>query len=365
MKEWDVPTSSAQSYFNNIASSDYTVPRGILQVMSESGWIKPEALRLAESQLQSLDKQGITYNALDIFDAVDPDTGGLDVNRIGQFPEQAVTKDVPQAQKIANLQSTIKNPQIVDVVDPVTNETVFSPIEEQVVKLKKDFLEAETEWQHSKKTNPLLVERNIDPLSRRRAIAVGLTLGSATVLSAVGAPFSIAGADERLKIYEQTKKPTDAIAAALEITSGFGDVSGPGGEILATAADLTLLGMDAPETYEALMHRSDPEVELAKQEQKEQDSVTSYTAQVGMDPQQRLVERSNARQQQYKDKLTAHQKGREQEKQWQLQGQDYVTQTPNIAERANQTLTKLTTDPLNEIEWGVSQMINWLNKKQD
>ena len=258
----------------------------------------------------------------------------------GERYRQQQTK--PAETKVQRVKKKV-NPQILDVIDTKTGETVLPDLHQQVEDLKKGFLESNegTNFNSHKKTNPLLDERNIDPLSRRRAIATGATLGSLTALGAVGAPFSVAGADERFKIYEQTKKPTDAIAAGLELISGFGDVGGPVGEVIATAADLTLLGMDAPQTYEALMHRSDPEVELAKQEQKEQDSVTSYTAQVGMDPQQRLVERSNIRQQQYKDKLTAHQKGREQEKQWQLQGQDYVTQTPNPLERLNNWLQEL------------------------
>lgn len=364
MEQWGMGGDGTKAFFNSrLAKIDPTnIPDPIWLHLGETGVVDPEQLEILTAKLGELQQQGVNIHEIGPeFWETGEDVSLESINRKLTSETSELPKVKSQQQKIAAL----KNQQILNVVDPVTNETVFSPIEEQVVNLKKNFLEAETEWQHSKKTNPLLKERNIDPLSRRRAIATGATLGSITALGAVGAPFSVAGAAERLEIAQQTGKPTDYLAAGLEGVSAVGDVSGPGGEVVATAADLALLGMDAPQTYEALMHRSDPEVELAKQEQKEQDSVTSYTAQVGMDPQQRLVERSNTRQQQYKDKLTAHQKGREQEKQWQLQGQDYVTQTPNIAERANQTLTKLTTDPLNEIEWGVSQMINWLNKKQD
>ena len=208
---------------------------------------------------------------------------------------------------------------------------------------------------------PQVTERGkrLGGIGHKRQIATTATLGSLGVLGAFGAPMSIAGGAERLKIAEQTGSWTDYLAAGLEGVSAFGDVWGLGGELISTPADLTLLAMDAPETYKALMHRSDPEIEHAAQKQKEQDSVTSYTAQVGMNPQQRLVERSNTRQQQYKDKLTAHRAGREQEKQWQLEGQDYVTQTPNIAERANQTLTKIVTNPLNEIKWGYKQLLDF------
>ena len=59
---------------------------------------------------------------------------------------------------------------------------------------------------------------------------------------------------------------------------------------------------------------------------------------------------------QYRDELEAHRAGRRQERQWQLEGQDYVTQTPNIAERVNQTLTKIVTNPLNEIKYGYQQL---------
>jgi len=196
-------------------------------------------------------------------------------------------------------------------------------------------------------------------LAKRRAIATGLTLSGLTGFSALGASASIAGGAERLKIAQQTGSGTDYLAAGLEGVSAVGDVLGPGGELISTPADLLLLAMDAPETYEALMHRSDSEIEYTAQKQKEQDFVNSYTAQVGMDPQQRLIERSNIRMQQYKDKLEAHRAGRRQERQWELEGQDYVTQTPNIAERANQTLTKIVTNPLNEIKYGYQQLLNF------
>jgi len=342
MEQWGMGGDGTKAFFNSrLAKIDPTnIPDPIWLHLGETGVVDPEQLEILTAKLGELQQQGVNIHEIGPeFWETGEDVSLESINKklISETSELPVVKS--QQQKISEL----KNQQILDVVDPETGETVLPDIHQEVEDLKKGFLESNegTNFNSHTKTNPLLDERNIDPLSRRRAIAVGLTLGSATALGAIGAPFSIAGADERFKIYEQTKKPTDAIAAGLELISGFGDVSGPGGEILATAADLTLLGMDAPQTYEALMHRSDPEVELAKQEQKEQDSVTSYTAQVGMDPQQRLVERSNIRQQQYKDKLTAHQKGREQEKQWQLQGQDYVTQTPNPLERLNNWLQEL------------------------
>ena len=342
MEQWGMGGDGTKAFFNSrLAKIDPTnIPDPIWLHLGETGVVDPEQLEILTAKLGELQQQGVNIHEIGPeFWETGEDVSLESINKklISETSELPVVKS--QQQKISEL----KNQQILDVVDPETGETVLPDIHQEVEDLKKGFLESNegTNFNSHTKTNPLLDERNIDPLSRRRAIAVGLTLGSATALGAIGAPFSIAGADERFKIYEQTKKPTDAIAAGLELISGFGDVSGPGGEILATAADLTLLGMDAPQTYEALMHRSDPEVELAKQEQKEQDSVTSYTAQVGMDPQQRLVERSNIRQQQYKDKLTAHQKGREQEKQWQLQGQDYVTQTQNPLERLNNWLHEL------------------------
>ena len=365
MKEWDVPSSSAQSYFNNIASSDYTVPRGILQVMSESGWIKPEALRLAESQLQSLDQQGVKYTALDIFDAVDPNTGGLDVNRIGQFPEQAVTKDVPQAQKIANLQSTTRNPQILDVTDPETGKSIFSDYERTIRFLAGD---AGTNFNSHRNYNPVLNRQLIDPRVRSRLLSRGsrgfvtpevLGVNKLAKVNLVG---EIGGAILDPEVHKKLLEG-DPAGAGREAVKG----AVIGG---ATQAVLSKVGLDLSAASPALLplaiknvantysrHTTGKDLE---EHVIDQDAATNSSAGSGG------FLSSSFGGQGYSEHLAAGSllsafgvNPRDKDKP--------VKMTPEEREAAifpegssNAAVRTFLNDPLNEIKWGTKQMTNWL-----
>ena len=320
MEALNMPKNDLEGfYFYDLKKKGLTIsnkPNTPLMLAADTGAISPNQLELIQLKLDDLRAQGVSSQTIDRF--------SQDVSELGR---ETTGGNVGKGQIKSE---TWKNrPTIRREHRPkqYTAATAFGNVQEG--------------------------------LAKRRAIATGLTLSGLAGFSALGAGASIAGGAERLKIAQQTGSGTDYLAAGLEGVSAVGDVLGPGGELISTPADLLLLAMDAPETYKALMHRSDSEIEYTEQKQKEQDSVNSYTAQVGMDPQQRLIERSNIRMQQYKDKLEAHRAGRRQERQWQLEGQDYVTQTPNIAERVNQTLTKIVTNPLNEIKYGYQQLLNF------
>ncbi len=320
MEALNMPKNDLEGfYFYDLKKKGLTIsnkPNTPLMLAADTGAISPNQLELIQLKLDDLRTQGVSSQTIDRF--------SQDVSELGR---ETTGGNVGKGQ--INPETWENRPTIRRKHRPkqYTAATAFGNVQEG--------------------------------LAKRRAIATGLTLSGLTGFSALGASASIAGGAERLKIAQQTGSGTDYLAAGLEGVSAVGDVLGPGGELISTPADLLLLAMDAPETYEALMHRSDSEIEYTAQKQKEQDFVNSYTAQVGMDPQQRLIERSNIRMQQYKDKLEAHRAGRRQERQWQLEGQDYVTQTPNIAERVNQTLTKIVTNPLNEIKYGYQQLLNF------
>ena len=363
MKEWDVPSSSAQSYFNNIASSDYTVPRGILQVMSESGWIKPEALRLAESQLQSLDQQGITYNALDIFDAVDPDTGGLDVNRIGQFPEQAVTKDVPQSQRTANRLSTIRNPQILDVQDTKTGESIFSDYERTVRFLTGD---AGTNFNSHRNYNPVLNRRLIDPRVRSQVRSRGFVTPEVlgvNKLARVNLAGEIGGAILDPEVHEKLLKG-DPAGAGREAVKGA-VIGGTTQAVLSKAgldlsaaspALLPLAIKNVANTYSRHTTGKDLEEHVI-----DQDAATNSSAGSGG------FLSSSFGGQGYSEHLAAGSllsafgvNPRDRVKQEKTPEEIEATVFPEGS--SNAAVRTFLNDPLNEIKWGTKQMTNWLQE---
>jgi hypothetical protein len=162
MEQWGMGGDGTKAFFNSrLAKIDPTnIPDPIWLHLGETGVVDPEQLEILTARLGELQQQGVNIHEIGPeFWETGEDVSLESINRKLTSETSELPKVKSQQQKIAAL----KNQQILNVVDPVTNETVFSPIEEQVVNLKKDFLEAETEWQHSKKTNPLLDERNIDP----------------------------------------------------------------------------------------------------------------------------------------------------------------------------------------------------------